>query len=121
MEHNIWIRDCDHHCKYIIVYKDNLLIASKDPKSIIKNLEDTHKFKLKGTGAIRYHLGCDFFRDKEGVLCFAPKKYIEKMISSFETMFGHKPSNKIHSPLEKGDYPELDTSEFLNQDRIQKY
>ena len=43
------------------------------------------------------------------------------MVSSFETMFGHKPSNKIHSPLEKGDHPELDTSEFLNQDGIQKY
>ena len=43
------------------------------------------------------------------------------MISSFETMFGHKPSNKIHSPLEKGDHPELDTSEFLDQDGIQKY
>ena len=43
------------------------------------------------------------------------------MIGSFETMFGHKPSNKIHSPLEKGDHPELDTSEFLDQDGIQKY
>ena len=121
MEPDIWMRDCSNFYEYIAVYVDDLLIASKDPKSIVKNLEDTHKFKLKGTGAIRYHLGCDFFRDKEGVLCFAPKKYIEKMISSFETMFGHKPSNKIHSPLEKGDHPELDTSEFLDQDGIQKY
>ena len=76
---------------------------------------------MKGTGAISYHLGYDFFRDKEGVFCFAPKKYIEKIISSFKTMFGHKPCTKIHSPLEKGDYHELDTSELLNQDGIQKY
>ena len=121
MEPDIWMKDCDTFYKYIAVYIDDLLIASRDPKSIVKNLEDTHKFKLKGTWAISYHLGCDFYRDKEGVLCFAPKKYIKKMISSFETIFGRKSSNKIHSPLEKEDCPELDTSEFLNQDRIQKY
>ena len=57
----------------------------------------------------------------KGVLCFAPKKYIEKMISSFETMFGYNSNNKIHSLLEKRDHPELDTFEFINQDRIEKY
>ena len=114
IEPNTLIKDCGNHYKYILVYADDLLIASKDPKSIIKSLEDVHKFKLKGTGAIRYYLDCDFFRDMEGVLCFTPKKYIEKMISSFEAIFGHKPSNKIHSSLEKGDHSELDASEFLN-------
>ena len=121
MEPDIWMKDCGDHYEYIAVYVDDLLIASKDPKSIAKSLEDVYKFKLKGTGPISYHLGCDFFRDKEGVLCFAPRKYIEKMINIFETTFGHKPSNKVHSPLEKGDHPELDTSEFLDQDGIQKY
>ena len=78
---------------------DNLLIALKDSKSIIKSLEDVHKFKLKGTGDIRYHLGYNFFRDIEEVLCFVPEKYIEKIISSFKTILGYKSSNKIYSPL----------------------
>ena len=107
MEPDIWIRDCSNHYEYITVYVDNLLIASKDTESIIKSLEDMHKFKLKGSGVISYYLDCDFFRDKEGVLCFVPKKYLKKMISIFGTIFGHKPSNKIHFPLEKGDYPEI--------------
>ena len=42
------------------------------------------------------------------------------MISIFKIIFRSKPSNKIHSPLEKGDHLELDTSKFLNQDSIQK-
>ena len=43
------------------------------------------------------------------------------MISIFVIIFGSKPSNKIHFPLEKGDYPELDTSKFLDQNGIYKY
>ena len=39
---------------------DNLLIASKDPESFVKCLLEDYKFKLKGTGSIKHHLGCDF-------------------------------------------------------------
>jgi hypothetical protein len=51
----------------------------------------------------------------------APKKYIEKMMMGYEQMFGEKPSTKVHSPLEKGDHPELDTSELLDQTGVQQY
>jgi hypothetical protein len=44
----------------------------------------------------------------------APKKYIEKMMMGYKQMFGEKPSTKVHSPLEKGDHPELDTLELLD-------
>jgi hypothetical protein len=60
--------------EYIAVYVDGLAIAAKDPKSITDILMDMHKFKLKGTGPISYHLGCDFFRDKNGLMCMAPNK-----------------------------------------------
>ena len=63
----------------------------------------------------------DFFRDSNGVLCISAKKYIEKMISSYETYFGTKPSQKYSSPLDKGDHPELDTSEFLDDVETQRY
>ena len=69
MERDIWTRDCGNFYEYIVVYVDDLLIALRDFKSIIKSLEDVCKFKLKGTGAISYHLGYHFFKDKEGVLC----------------------------------------------------
>ena len=99
-------------------YVDKLLIAYKDPESIVKCLLEDHKFKLKGTSPIKYYLGCDFFRDSDNVLCFAPRKHIEKMTSIFESAFDHKPSTKIHSPLEKDYYSELGTSEFLDKEGI---
>jgi len=59
-EPNIWMRRIDDHYEYVAVYVDNLAIASKDPKSITDALMNRHRFKLKGTGPIEYHLGMTF-------------------------------------------------------------
>jgi hypothetical protein len=118
----IWMRPVDNHYKYIAVYVDNLAIASKCPADIIRALTEDYKFRLKGTGLIKFHLGCDFFRDEEGVSCFAPRKYIDKLIASYERMFGLKPrTNKITSPVVKEDHPEIDDSAFLEEEDIQQY
>ena len=45
----------------------------------------------------------------------APCKNIEKMIAGYFNMFGDKPRTRYSSPLEKGDHPELDTSELLDE------
>ena len=63
--------------EYIATYVDDLTIGSKDPHAIITYLTDVAKFKLKGTDPINYLLGCDYWRDDDGTLCSAPKKYIE--------------------------------------------
>jgi hypothetical protein len=84
-------------------------------------LEKKHKFKLKGTKTLAFHLGCAFFRDDKGILCMAPKQYIEKMMMGYEQMFGEKPLSKVHSPLEKGDHPELDTLELLDETGVQQF
>jgi hypothetical protein len=119
-EPDIWMRDKGDHYEYIAVYVDDLLIASKEPKGIIDTLTDDHNFKLKGTGPISFHLGCDFFRDDDGCLCFAPNKYILKLLDNYQRIFGSQPK-KYSSPLEKGDHPELDTSELLNVEETQIY
>jgi hypothetical protein len=76
---------------------DDLAIVTKAPQEIADMLHNKYGFKLKGTGPIHFHLGMDFFRDNNGVLCIAPKKYIEKMIVSYEQMFGTKPNMKYSS------------------------
>ena len=50
----------------------------------------------------------------------APKKYIHKMIDSYVRMFGSKP-RQYSSPLENGDYPEVDDSKELDLDGIKKF
>ena len=116
------MRDAGDHYEYIAVYVDDLLIASKDPQSIIKSLTDKpNNFKLKGTGPVTYHLGCDFFRDADNVLCMAPKKYIERMVAQYTKLFGQAPSQRVQSPLEKNDHPELDDTELLDEEDTAKY
>ena len=92
-EPDIWMKDCGDHYEYIAVYCDDLTIASRDPKAIADALVDTYDFKLKGTGPLKFLLGCDYFRDDDGVLCFAPKKYIEKMVETYLRLFGEKPDS----------------------------
>jgi hypothetical protein len=97
-----------------------LLIASRTPQEIVRELEKVHNFKLKGSGPTSFHLGCDFFCDDDGVLCYAPKKYIVRMLDTYERIFG-KQSKQVITPLNKGDHPEMDTSDLLEVDDINIY
>ena len=120
-EPDIWMRKVDDHYEYVGVYIDDLAIISKDPSAITDKLSTKYNFKLKGTGPISFYLGCDFFWDEDNTLCMAPKKYIEKMVDSYVSMFGTKPSHTVTSPLEKGDHPELDTSDLLDEKGVAMY
>ena len=121
-EDDIWMRDAGDHYEYIAVYVDDLLIASKNPQAIIDQLQSKpHSFKLKGTGPVDFHLGCDYYRDEDGVLCVGPRKYIERMETAYKNHFGVTPSQRFQSPLEKGDHPELDDSPLLDADGVAKY
>jgi hypothetical protein len=48
-------------------------------------------------------------------------KYIDKIISNYECLFGCKPKCTTWLPLEKGDHPETDTSDLFDADRIRLY
>jgi hypothetical protein len=88
-EAEIWMRENDGLYEYIAMYVDNLLIAAKDPDSLIKSLSENHKFNLKGVGKLTYHLGCDYFCDTDGTLCCGPRQYMIFM-DQFKNMFGCK-------------------------------
>ena len=121
-EEDIWMRDQGDHYEYIAVYVDDLMIASRKPQAIIDSLtSEPVGFKLKGTGPVTFHLGCDYYRDEDGTLCVGPQKYIDRMVDSYKQLFGEAPKHNVQSPLEKNDHPELDDSPLLDEDGISKY
>jgi hypothetical protein len=63
----------------------------------------------------------DFTRDDDSTLCISPMKYIDKLVKNYEKTFGMKPNTSVTSPLEKGDHPELDTSELCTTEQIAQY
>jgi Reverse transcriptase (RNA-dependent DNA polymerase) len=120
-EPDIWMRKSENIYEYVAVYVDDLAIAMIKPKEFVDVLEEKHKFKTKGTGPITFHLGMDFSRDDDNTLCLSSSQYIEKLLKNYERMFGQQPKQNVSSPLEKGDHPETDTSEFLDTKGIQMY
>ena len=119
-DNDVWMRDKGDHYEYIGVYVDDLQIASRAPDDIIKSLQVDHKFSLKGTGPLTFHLGCDFVRDEDGTLVMTPRKYIQRMVQNYSRLFGGEPRHYM-SPLDKGDHPELDDSDLLGPDDIKIY
>ena len=117
-EPDIWMRDRGDHYEYIATYVDDLTIASRDPLSIIDDLEAL--FKLKGTGEIDVLLGCNYFRDEHSRLCYSPKNYLKKMENLYKELF-KEPPKYYASPLEENDHPELDESDFLNEEDTRIY
>ena len=46
---------------------------------------------------------------------------IEKMLANYERLFGGPPKQNVTSPIEKGNHPELDNTELLDDEGINKY
>jgi len=106
--------------QYIVVYVDDLLIAMEDLAELCKILKNKYGFQLKGDGLLMYHLGLDYVTDDHGTLCAMPKKYIDKMDMTYKQIFNESPK-KYKTPLEKGDHPEIDESELMDEEGTTKY
>ena len=118
----IFMRENKGVYEYIATWVDDLTMILRDPEEFLVTLQSyPYNFKLKGSGPISFHLGCGFERDPNGILTMNPIKYIEKLVFAYQQMFGKKPSTRYQSPLEENDHPELDTTEFLDDDNTQRY
>ena len=106
--------------EYIDVYVDDLAIAAKDPQAFCNELKKKYNLKLKGVGPLEYHLGCTYKKDPDGTLAADPRRYVNKILESYERMFKEKP-RKSRPPLEGGDHPELDTSELCDEHQTKQF
>ena len=106
--------------EYIAVYVDDLAIAAKDPQAFCNELKKRYNLKLKGVGPLEYHLGCTYKKDPDGTLAADPRRYVNKILESYERMFKEKP-RKSRPPLEGGDHPELDTSELCDEHQTKQF
>ena len=107
--------------EYVAVYMNDLAFVVRDPARVVKELEDTYKYKLKGTGSVSFRLGYDLFRDEDVTLFMAPRKHIEKLIDGYKSMLDKKTPNNFESPLEKGDHPELYNTKLLDPSGVRKF
>ena len=107
--------------EYIATYVDDLCIAAQDPGQIIQILKADYKLKVKGHGPLSQHMGVDYTRDKDKTLACQPKKYVDRLLESYQSMFKQDPPRNMRTPLDKNDHPELDDTELLTGESIQHY
>jgi hypothetical protein len=127
---DVWLRaaekpDKTEYYEYILVYVDDLLIISHQADSLLHVFENHYKYRLKDVGPPKRYLGATIERiDVDGMKTWSmsAREYLEKAIPVIEEHFGTlKQNNKITTPLPKEYHPELDTSDFLNDELIEVY
>ena len=112
----IWGADVGN--AYLEAYTDEKLCIIAGPE--FKELQGHLLIMIKGVGPLEYHLGCTYKKDPDGTLAADPRRYVNKILESYERMFKEKP-RKSRPPLEGGDHPELDTSELCDDHQTKKF
>ena len=97
--------------EYIAVYVDDLAIAAKDQQAFYNELKKR---------SLEYHLGCTYKEDPDRTLAADPRRYVNKILESYERMFKEKP-RMSRPPLEGGDHPELDTPELCDEHQTNQF
>ena len=82
--------------EYIAVYVDDLAIVAKDPEAFCNELKKKYNLKLKGVGPLEYHLGCTYKKDPDGTLAADPRRYVNKILESYERMFKENQESPGH-------------------------
>ena len=59
-------------------------------------------------------------KDPDGTLAADPRRYVNKILESYERMFKEQP-RKSRPPLEGGDHPELYTSELCDEHQTKQF
>ena len=77
--------------EHVATYVDDLCIAAQNPGKIIQTLKEDYKLKVKDDGTLSHHLGAEYTRDKDKTLACKPKKYNDRLVDSYHSMFKQDP------------------------------
>ena len=115
---DVWMRQNGNLYDYIGTHTDDLLVVSKDPQSIIAQVEST--YKLSGIGEPTFHLGCDYEKGQDGIWRMGTRTHVAEGIKKVEEIVGHQ-LGKEHTPMVEKLEPEMDKSEILNEKEHRQY
>jgi hypothetical protein len=120
---DFWIKLVDNHYEYIATYVDDVLVYSRDPEKVIKELQCD--YILKGIGNPRYYLSGDILNlvtpeddlppttDPDTTIALSAETYITNAVEKYEQKFGC-PITPYHSPMEHSYHSEEDNTNLLN-------
>ncbi|KAL5557871.1 hypothetical protein UlMin_034082 [Ulmus minor] len=96
-DHSPFLQDTDGVFMALLVYVDDVIIASSDSTAIIHLKADLNTlFKLKDLGDLKYFLGLEIARSAAGI-CLSQRKYVLDLLSDFGYL-GCKPASTPMKP-----------------------
>jgi len=119
-DHDFWMKDKGDHYEYIAIIVDDVLLFSRDPDPILEYLKNECGYILKGVGTPDYYNGADFGFTKNAFPWMSCKTYIANICDKIEKLMEVKLKG-YGSPMEVGDHPESDESDFLPASEIPIY
>ena len=122
---DLWYKDMGDHYEYMARYVDDILVWSKDPMKIMRELQKT--YTLKGVGSPEYYLGGNVEElgpewEKQDVrLALSAKTYIQNVVKKNAEMLGIQEFRSTNTPMSDQYFPEEDSTPLLDHDGISKY
>ena len=125
--YDLWMRQCANDDKsefwyeYVAVIVDDLLIFSRDPETFIHVLRTKFDYELKGVGVPEYYSGADLSYEQDtNCWVMSAKTYIKNVTERIEKLL--ETELKCYgSPLDAGDHPEMDDTDYLYGSDISMY
>jgi hypothetical protein len=122
---DLWMKDCGTHYEYIARYVDDVIVFSKDPMKLMKDLEQ--HYVLKGVGKPQYYLGGDVIEldehwERENIsTAFSAETYISNCLPKLAKLCGLEQFPNFKTPMDEAYHPELEESDLLPPDKISIY
>ena len=127
---DVWIRSAGTHYDMILVYVDDILIFSKDPRTIMNQLGELYELKPESVKEPDVYLGANIekiqLRDGRTVWGMSSKTYVKNSVKVVEALLREDdPDAKLKStaknPFPSGYKPELDVTPELNDHLTSRY
>jgi transposase InsO family protein len=110
----LYMKGDGHNICYILIYVDDLVIASRNESEINKIAKYIgSNFGLNDLGEIRYFLGIEIEKDVDGNFLISQSNYIDKIVK----MSGLADAKSSKTPLDPG-YEKLKHEKYLKDSKI---
>jgi Reverse transcriptase (RNA-dependent DNA polymerase) len=130
---DIWRRspskgDLTDYYKYILVYVDDLLVVSEHHGEILTRLSEDYRYRLKDVGVPTRFLGAKIGKkmiNGSEYWYISAESYLKKALNTVEERFGKLDTlfgkSQLNTPAPTNFHPEIDTSDFLDEDGTTLY
>ena len=127
---DVWIKVMNDHYEMVLVYVDDILIFSKDPKSVMDVLGNQYELKPESVKQPDIYLGANLDKvqlpDGRSEWSMSPRTYVKNAIKIVENLLaedgdGTGMKSSARNPFPSGYRPEMDVTTELQNELVSRF